>query len=185
MDRPSHGEDDHFDPAPETVVRAAAARSGGGTKQFPSPVATHVVRPGESLDFNADGDLVILPNNGHVWPYAGSDAAGTTSGSAAEPKGLTRKRVLLRILAKEEMRRRGLAVTTEQVAEMSDDLRYQNGLLDRDEMFAWLEQAGLSMAEYCEIVAEWQGVIRLETVMADEIEKQVEGQRAFASMRDA
>lgn len=185
VDRPDHDQDDHFDPAPETVVRAAAARSGSGSHSFPSPVATHVVRPGESLDFDAKGDLVILRNEGHLWPYAGSDAARTAPGSTGEPMGLTRKRVLLRMLAVEEMRRRGLKVTTEQVAEMSDDLRYQNGLLDQDQMFAWLEHAGLSMAQYCEVVAEWQGVIQLETVMADEIEKQVEGQRSFASMRDA
>ncbi len=119
-----------------------------------------------------------------MWPYAGRDAALTAPGSTVEPMGLTAKRVLLRILAKEEMRRRSRRVSTEQVAEMSDDLRDQHGLLDRDQMFAWLEHAGLSMAEYCEIVAEWQGVIQLETIMADEIEKQVEGQRAFASMRD-
>lgn len=179
-DRPGRDQDDSFDPPPETVVRAAAARSGAGSISFPSPVATHVVRPGESLDFDAAGDLVVLPNEGHVWPYADIDAAGST----AEPMGLTRKRVLLRILAMEEMQRRGHTVTTEQVAEMSDDLRYQNSLLDQDQMFAWLENARLSMAEYCEIVAEWQGVIQLETIMADEIEKHVEGQRAFASMRD-
>jgi hypothetical protein len=126
-----------------------------------------------------------LPNEGHVWPYADIDAAWSALGSSAEPMGLTRKRVLLRILAMEEMRRRGLKVTMEQIADMSDDLRDQNGLLDQDEMFAWLEHARLSMAEYCEVVAEWQGVIQLETIMADEIDKHVEGQRAFASMRDA
>jgi L-ascorbate metabolism protein UlaG (beta-lactamase superfamily) len=185
QDRHGHDQDDYFDPPPETVVRAAAARSGDGSHSFPSPVATHVVRPGESLDFDAAGDLVVLPNDGHVWPYADIDAAGSAPGSTAEPMGLTRKRVLLRILAMEEMRRRGLRVTMEQVADMSDDLRNQNGLLDQDQMFAWLEHARLSMAEYCEVVAEWQGVIQLETIMADEIEKHVEGQRAFASMRDA
>src|SRR4029078_12878231 len=64
------GRDDSFDPPPETVTRAAAARSEGGARAFPSPVATHVVRPGESIDFDVGGDLVILRNEGHGWPYA-------------------------------------------------------------------------------------------------------------------
>lgn len=185
VDGSEQAQGDSFDPRPESVVAAAAARSSSGPRSVPSPVATHVVRPGESLDFDAAGNLVVLPNDGHVWPYAERNATVTTAGSHAEPMGLTRKRVLLRILAQEEMRRRGLMVSTEQIAEMSDDLRRQNGLLDQDQMFGWLDHAGLGMAEYCGIVAEWQAVIQLETAMSDTIEKLVHGQRAFASMRDA
>lgn len=183
IDRPGRDDVDHFDPSPESVVRAAAARSGDATHAVASPVITHVVRPGQSLDFDANENLVVLSNEGHIWPYAG-DAAVTTPGSPAEPMGLTRKRVLLRLLTQDEMRRRGLTVRTEQVAEMSDDLRRQHGLVDHDRMVAWLARAGLSMEQYCEILADWQGVIQLESVMADAIEKHLHGQRAFGSMRD-
>ena len=141
------------------------------------------MRPGESLDFDEQGAAVILRNEGHVWPYSESEAVLTMSGSG-EPTGLSRKRVLLRILANEEMKRRGLTVSMQQIMDMSDELRQENGLVDHEQMLAWLERAGLSMAEYCEILAEWQGVIQLEDVMADAIEKSVAGQRAFASMRN-
>ena len=40
------------------------------------------------------------------------------------------------------------------------------------------------MAEYCEILVDWQGVVQLEGAMADAIEKCVASQRAFASMRN-
>jgi L-ascorbate metabolism protein UlaG (beta-lactamase superfamily) len=175
----------HSDPRPEAVVRAAAARSEEGSRSISSPVATLIMRPGESLDFDAQGAAVILPNEGHLWPYAGSDAVLTMPGLTSEPEGLSRKRILLRILAKEEMKRRGLVVSTKQIMEMSDELRRDNGLVDHDQMLAWLSRAGLSMAEYCEILVDWQGVIQLEEAMADAIEKRLAGQRAFASMRNA
>jgi hypothetical protein len=143
------------------------------------------MRPGESLDFDAQGAAAIVPNEGHLWPYAEGEAVQSIAGYTAEPVGLSKKRVLLRILANAEMKRRGLTVSTQQIAEMSDDLRQQHGLEDHDELLAWLERAGLSMAEYCAILVDWQGVIRLEELMADAIEKELAGQRAFASMRDA
>jgi L-ascorbate metabolism protein UlaG (beta-lactamase superfamily) len=175
---------EHFDPRPEAVVRAAAERSSDGSRVFFSAVATVLMRPGESLDFDAQGAAVVVPNEGHLWPFAPRDALRSIA-EAAEPVGLSRKRVLLRILAGEEMKRRGLVVTTQQVREMSDDLRQLNGLVDHDAMVTWLEQAGLSMAEYCEIVVDWQGIIQLEEALADAIEKRLAGQRAFASMRRA
>jgi len=174
----------HFDPRPEAVVRAAAARSDGEARPVPSPVTALLMRPGESLDFDAQGEAAIVPNEGHLWPYAARDSVLTMPGVTAEPEGLSRKRVLLRILAAAEMKRRGLAVSTEQLMEMSDELRRDNGLTDHEQMLAWLASAGLSMAEYCEILLEWQGVIRLEEVMSDAIEKRLAGQRAFASMRN-
>jgi L-ascorbate metabolism protein UlaG (beta-lactamase superfamily) len=175
----------HFDPRPEAVVRAAASRSEDGSRPVSSPVQTLIMRPGESLEFDGCGDARLVPNEGHRWPYADSDAVLTMAGSAAEPTGLSRKRVLLRLLAGEEMRRRGLTVSTDQMMDMSDELRREHGLIDQDQMLAWLERAGLSMAEYCEILFDWQGVIELETLMADAIEKRLAGQRAFASMREA
>jgi L-ascorbate metabolism protein UlaG (beta-lactamase superfamily) len=184
LDRREHASNIHFDPRPESVVRAAASRSDNGSHLISSPVTTLVMRSGESLEFDAQGAAVILPNEGHRWPYSDSEPALTIAGSTSEPMGLSRKRVLLRILASEEMKRRGLTVTTEQIMEMSDDLRRENDLVDHDRMLAWLDRAGLSMAEYCQILVEWQGVIQLETVMADAIEKELAGQRAFASMRN-
>jgi L-ascorbate metabolism protein UlaG (beta-lactamase superfamily) len=175
----------HSDPRPEAVVRAAAARSEDGSRPISSPVTSLVMRPGESLDFDAQGAAVIVPNEGHLWPYAASDAVLATPGVTGEPEGLSRKRILLRILAKEEMKRRGLSVSTQQIIEMSDELRRDHGLVDHDRMLAWLARVGLSMAEYCDILVDWQGVIQLEEALADAIEKRLAGQRAFASMRDA
>ncbi len=175
----------HFDPYPEAVLRAAAARSSDGPQAIASAVTALLLRPGESLDFDAEGAASVLRNEGHVWPYADRSAAATALGAMSEPMGLSRKRVLLRLLAGEEMKRRELVVTTQQVREMSDDLRRLNGLVENEAMLAWLERAGLTMTEYCEILVDWQGVMQLEGVLADTIEKRVAGQRAFASMRTA
>jgi hypothetical protein len=185
VDGKEHPENVHFDPRPEAVLRAAASRSEDGFRLIPSPVQTLIMRPGESVDFDANGAAVILANEGHLWPYANSEAVLTMSGAAGEPPGLTKKRVLLRLLATEEIKRRGLTVSRQQIQEMSDDLRLQNGLIEHSDMLGWLERAGLSMAEYCEILLEWQAVIQLEDVMADSIEKRLAGQRSLASMRNA
>ena len=161
----------HFDPLPEAVVSAASRRSQEGARALSSVVRTLIMRPGESLDFDDDGDATIVPNPGHAWPYTKADAVANMLGSTAEPVGLSRKRVLLRVLAAEEMRRRGRAVSTQQIADMSDDLRIQNGLTEHADMVAWLDTVGLSMAEYCDILLEWQAVLAMEDEMADAIEK--------------
>jgi hypothetical protein len=185
IERSARPGSEHFDPRPEAVIQAAASRSTEGSRVISSPVEAVLMRPGDSLNFDANGAAVIVPNEGHQWPYTDSDAVLTMPGLAGEPMGLARKRVLLRILATEEMSRRGLCTTTEQIQEMSDELRRENGLVEHNQMLAWLSTAGLSMAEYCEVLVDWQSVIQLEAVMADAIEKRLAGQRAFASMRDA
>ncbi|GAA2767621.1 hypothetical protein GCM10010103_66630 [Streptomyces paradoxus] len=173
----------HFDPLPEAVIRASTERSENGVRALASPVRTLLVRPGESIRFDGRGEADVIPNPGHIWPYNDAEALLSAPGSTREPVGLSRKRVLLRLLALEEMQRRGLTVSTQQVADMSDDLRRRHGLTDHADMVAWLNRAGLSMAEYCEILYEWQGVLRLEEAMSDLIEKRLAGQRAFATMR--
>jgi L-ascorbate metabolism protein UlaG (beta-lactamase superfamily) len=182
-DGPAQAKERHFDPRPEAVLRAAAARSAAGAGPLPSPVRVLLMRPGESLTFDGRGAAVVVPNSGHLWPYREPEAVSTAPGALAEPVGLSRKRVLLRLLADAELKRRGQVISTELIQAMSDDLRREHGLVDHDAMLAWLETAGLGMAEYCEILAEWQGVIRLEELMADEIERRLAGQRAFATMR--
>jgi L-ascorbate metabolism protein UlaG (beta-lactamase superfamily) len=178
------GRSDHFDPLPEVVVRAAAQRSEDAARPLSSQVRPLVMRPGDSLDFGADGEAAVVANPGHTWPYQEVEAVANIYGAGAEPVGLSRKRVLLRLLATEEMERRGLSISTQQVMDMSDDLRIQNGLVEHADMLDWLRDAGLSMAEYCDILLEWQAVLHLEDAMADPIEKRLAGQRAFASMRN-
>jgi hypothetical protein len=182
LDIPQVARDAHSDPRPEAALRAAADRSSVGDVSIASPVRPLLMRPGDSLDFDASGEATILQNEGHRFPYAHRqldfDAA-----SDVEPVGLTRKRVLLRLLAREELKRRGLEIGHEQVQAMSDELRRDNGLLDNRAMLSWLEDVGLSIAEYSEILLDWQTVIHLEGARADEIEKRLSAQRAFASMR--
>ena len=89
------------------------------------------------------------------------------------------------MLAREELKRRGLEVGAEEIQDMSDELRRDNGLQDRQAMLAWLARVGLSMAEYAEVLQDWRGVICLENALAGEIERHYPGQRAFASMRQA
>ncbi len=184
-DRPEQPKETHFDPRPETVMRAAMARSAAGAGPLPSAVRVLLARPGESLAFDASGAASCRPNDDHVWPYRMPEALATAAGVPGEPGGLTRKRVLLRLLASAELQRRGVSIGTGDVQGMSDDLREQHGLVDHDAMMAWLDAAGLGLVEYCEILAEWQAVIRLEDLMADDIERRFAGQRAFASMRNA
>src|SRR6266567_987657 len=66
IDTNEHPENIHSDPSPEVVLRAAAWRSNFGSRMIPSPVETLIMRPGESLDFDANGKAVILPNDGHL-----------------------------------------------------------------------------------------------------------------------
>jgi L-ascorbate metabolism protein UlaG (beta-lactamase superfamily) len=177
------GGTERLDPRPEAVVQAATERSGDVLHSISSPTKPLVMRPGESLNFDNQGVAVILPNEGHLWPYAAHEALLTLP-KMVEPEGLTRKRVLLRILAKEELKRRELVISVQQVIEMSDELRNSNGLTEHDQMLVWLDRAGLSQAEYCDILTDWQGVILMEELMADEIEKRLAGQQAFTSMRE-
>jgi L-ascorbate metabolism protein UlaG (beta-lactamase superfamily) len=181
------GGNPHADPRPEAVVRAAAERSSAGPAAVASPTRALLMRPGDSLAFapGCDGDARIVGNPGHRWPYAPVEAVEATTGDDFEPMGLSRKRVLLRLLAREELARRGVSVGAREVQEMSDELRRDNGLGDRQAMLGWLDRAGLTMSEYSEILADWKGVLWLEGALASDIERQVGRQRAFATMRTA
>jgi hypothetical protein len=179
------GGNPHADPRPEAVVRAAAERSSAGPAAVPSPTRALLMRPGDSLSFSEDGGARIVGNPGHRWPYAPVEAVDATTGDDFEPMGLSRKRVLLRLLAREELARRGVSVGSREVQEMSDELRRDNGLAERQAMLGWLDRAGLTMSEYSEILADWKGVLWLEGALASEIERQVGRQRAFATMRTA
>jgi L-ascorbate metabolism protein UlaG (beta-lactamase superfamily) len=174
----------HADPRPEAVVRAAAERSSAGAAAVASPTRVLLMRPGDSLAFDED-QARLVGNPGHRWPYAPAQAVEATTGDDFEPMGLSRKRVLLRLLAREELARRGVAVGASEVQDMSDELRRDNGLGDRQAMLGWLDRAGLTMGEYSEILADWKGVLWLEGALASDIEGQVGRQRAFATMRTA
>lgn len=140
---PSH----HFDPRPQAVLEAAAARSENGNSQVASPVQTLLTHPGESLAFSADGTARMVAHEDAQWPYSSTSARGTAAGVIDEPVGLSRKRVLLRLLAMEEMTRRGLCVTQDQISGMDNELRHDNCLDDPRATAVWLDRVGLSPLE--------------------------------------
>ena len=108
---------------------------------------------------------------------------GALSGLEGEPLGLTRKRVLLRLLSTAELDRRGESIRQTEVQDLSDQLRRIHHLVEGDRMQAWLADAGLSRTQYAEIVRDWCAVIRLEGAFNRAVEELLPGQKAFASMR--
>jgi L-ascorbate metabolism protein UlaG (beta-lactamase superfamily) len=172
----------HFEPRPDQVVEAARSRSAFGALALASPVRALLMRPGDSLQLGADGDARVVANDGHRWPYGEADAGGLT-GTDGEPQGLTRKRVLLRLLSWAELARRGEQVDEAEVQLVSDQLRRIHGLHQAGSMRAWLADAGLSSAEYTDIVRDWCAVVKVETAFQQEIQALIGGQNAFASMR--
>ncbi len=172
----------HFDPRPQAVSEAASGRSESGNASIASPCRVLLMRPGESLDFDAGGEARIVAYDKGHWPFAAATGRATLTGFSDEPVGLSRKRVLLRMLAADEMARRGLQVTEDQIFNMDHDLRSAHGLTEKSDLAAWLDQVGLQPHDYAQILTEWQCVIRLEDLLGDEVERRLAGQRAFASM---
>jgi L-ascorbate metabolism protein UlaG (beta-lactamase superfamily) len=168
-----------LDPWPDVVLGAAAQRSVAGRRFMPSSVPVRLMRPGESLGFDQTHEARIIANQGHTWPYP----AARRDDAHGEPAALTRKRVLLRMLAMNELARRGEAVPGERIQALSDALRRWNDLEEPRAMQAWLDATGLSRREYAEILEEWSAVDLLESRFSDEIERRVSAQSAFASMR--
>lgn len=179
LDTPSDTVNPHFDPRPEAVVRAALERSSAGADLIESPTRCSLMRPGDSLAIGEDGRAVVTHNEGHRWPYS----EGRASTSWLEPEAITRKRIMLRLLATEELRRRGAEITPAQLQAFSDGLRREHNLVERQSMLDWLDRAELSMSEYCQILLEWCSVQHLEQLLGTEIDQRIAGQRAFASMR--
>ena len=181
LDQPSNSVNPHFDPRPEAVERAAEARSSAGPDLVPSPTRCVLMRPGESLALGGEDPAVVTANEGHRWPYV--DAARSAPETWVEPEAITRKRVMLRLLAIDELRRRGAEITPPQLQAFSDSLRREHDLVDRERMLGWLETAGLSMNEYSEILLEWCSVQQLELLLDEEIAQRLDALLAFASMR--
>lgn len=146
--------DPDFDPPPEHVAELAAARPG-------APEVT-VLRPGAAL--TAQGDVLSHP--GATWPY---DLARPAA-PAIERPDVSRKKLLLRILANREAERGTIDATPAEVQAMSERFRRWFGLDTADKTRAWLAVAGLRHEDFARAMRDFVLVGKLEAVYRDALE---------------
>ena len=165
------------DPPPEAVADLREARSETGEGLIASPVQVCILRPGESLDASDPGDPA-RHHPGHVWPYGvlqRSRAIGIDSDPglllrSGEDVALTRKKVLLRLLALSEAERRGISASAEALQAMADVFRVRFGLLAEHDMQTWLDAEGLAPADFVETLRQFVLIERLSELLRDEID---------------
>jgi hypothetical protein len=103
----------------------------------------------------------------------------------AETIALGRKKVLLRILARQAVRELGIAIGPHEVQRMSDALRRLTRLTCRTDMLQWLADCNLSTEQYQGLLQDWAGCEALEKHFHAEIEHLLPGQLALHTMRAA
>jgi L-ascorbate metabolism protein UlaG (beta-lactamase superfamily) len=177
-------EDTHFDPRPETLVRAARCRSSWGALPVPSPVEVRVIHPGTSVTIAADG-LRQSEHDGHQWPFPSAELAELATSNHAEMIAIGRKKVLLRILARNAAEHLGITVGPGDIQRLGDHIRRVAGLRRRDDMLRWLQRCNLDVVQFSELMTEWARCNALEQRFAPEIDRLLPGQLALHSMRNA
>jgi L-ascorbate metabolism protein UlaG (beta-lactamase superfamily) len=181
------GEDEHFDPAPEVVERAAHFRSNVRGAAVRSPVAVRIARPGQRIAGDDPDDRPIdLP--GHEWPYRPASQAAAllrrTTMTERELVALARKKVLLRLLAAPEIERLDIQVVSSDVQRLLDGLRRDSGLARAQDMKTWMQSAGLDEGTFTDLIYEWTGIVKLEERYRTEIDALVDAQVGFGTMRN-
>jgi thiopeptide-type bacteriocin biosynthesis protein len=104
-----------------------------------------------------------------------------------ESEAASRKKVLLRLLARESADRRGLKLGTEEIAAVEASMRRRYGLSAERDLAAWLAHAGLDRSGFANLVSDVALVDRLEALLANEIEAVFPNHRAgrtIATWRD-
>lgn len=94
-----------------------------------------------------------------------------------------RREVLLRLLARDELARRGVVVGDEAVQHAADTFRRANGLSGADDMLRWMRDAGLALEDFTEIMRDHAGLAILDELYAREVDWQLPQQLQLHSSR--
>jgi hypothetical protein len=108
-----------------------------------------------------------------------AEPAADMTRRAEETEPVTRKKVLLRVLAEREAQRVGLQVDAAQVARFTARFRAAFGLQVEDELQAWLAHADLPYSDFTALMRQSALIEQLETLYREEIDRAVGGQRAL------
>lgn len=100
----------------------------------------------------------------------------------AESDGVSRKKVLLRLLARDYAERFGVTLDAETLAASEHSIRQRHGLSAERDLAAWLAHAGLDRADFAMLVSDVALVDRVEALLADAIEALLPNQRAGRTM---
>jgi hypothetical protein len=93
----------------------------------------------------------------------------TASNAPRERRAIVEKRVLLLLLAMREAERRGMALTSTDVQQTSDQIRVQFGLSDGEACVAWMKSVGLDEASYTRFMVHATAVRLVQEAMSGEI----------------
>src|SRR5579871_301996 len=78
--------------------------------------------------------------------------------SPAELVSLAKKKVLLRLLAKRELDRRGISVSVADAQRLADSVRRHFGLHTGAQLRAWLARVGLTEKTFSGLMLSWAAV---------------------------
>lgn len=142
------------DPAPEDVQLAARARSGSQSGLIDAVVWVVVLRPGDEVCFHP-----LSVSSQGPWPYGRVETHPHAATRAGETFAVTKKKILLRILAKKE----GVEVTEEEVKEALNVFRREFEFLSVADTQKFLQLVGVTFEQLVDFVRD--GVI-VEKVLA-------------------
>jgi L-ascorbate metabolism protein UlaG (beta-lactamase superfamily) len=180
-----------FDPPPEHVLRAAAARSALRSRTLTSPAQVLMLRPGDSLRQSAGCWQKERPAP-HAWPYPEDVDSRSESPprradsklSEADRTKVLRKRILLRLWARHEVERLGAVVAQKDVQEYTDGFRRTYQLQRKEAMQAWLAESGLDVSRFSGLMSDLTKLSWLERHYGATIEEQLADERGLASAVD-
>jgi hypothetical protein len=103
--------------------------------------------------------------------------------ACGETLAVVRKKVLLRILARESAERSRLSITDADLERTSEQLRSEFNLLENDEHSRWLTDQGLTPAAYSRAMRDFTIVRLLEETYAERIDELVAEHVAISAVR--
>lgn len=174
------------DPAPEHVRAAAEQRSASPSRGLiASPSRVLILRPGDSLSYSGEGaEPEVVRPAPWPWPAAippatstrpagqGSTPAAPEAGELSrcgETFAVVRKKILLRLLAREHAERLGLDVTEDELRRRLREYRAAYGLESKAEAQRFLDEEGLSLEDLLDVLRDAALVEALEERLRAEI----------------
>lgn len=97
---------------------------------------------------------------------------------------VSRKKVLLRLLARCEAKRRGLVVSSEEVQAVVDDFRLRYGLITKEEMTEWLRSTGLTPEVFARAMVDFAVVNEIEQIYDRDIAQEIHDHMRISSARE-
>lgn len=178
----AHHARDHVDAADLAAIRAFVADDGPGIKHRDALAmldALGALAAADPPPFEASFDLPRTVFFDALYNEVDRVLAGRQHEAEFDPTvvlwtgetmPIVKKQQLLRVLARLESERLGLAITPEEIEQTTNNFRRQYGLIDPEETQRWLTEADLDWEQFLAAMADMTAVEKMERVYKLEVD---------------